>query len=391
MSEDTTALQTQTATSQKATAAADTAPAAASKQPNNPVIPKKASSLGRLLASLGLGALLGAGVLAWLGYQKLVVLQQELALKPSSQQVEQQQQASRLLEARLTNIEQQGLEASNQVKLLAEQQAKFDAVQAQFNQQLQSLSQVHTLTWQLGELEYLLRRAQQRLVFEQDTAGALGWARWVSHNLHQLDKPEAATINALLQQEIQQVAQADLDRPGLAKSLQSLANQALQLPVQTLPSLSNVASAGLTQAEQELSKSATSWYARLWQDLRGLIIVRQREMPIAALPYTAEELAQRQQLSALLLQAAWAGLLSEQALFSYSLEAATQRVRNLDLTQPVIQAFAQELEQLAQIQVAPAQADFQASLHQLQHLLKQSLATATESTVKPAVVNELED
>lgn len=319
----------------------------------------KTKGLLGLVLLLVLLAFVGLAALGWLGYQQLTQLeqqlQQQLAERPTHQ-------ALKAPLSHLTAIS--GLE--DQQRYLQQSLANQELHLTQMQQALARSNDPKPRDWQLAEVEYLLRLANQRLQLEEDVNGALTLMQTAEERLKQANVPGALGVRSDLLGDIEELKSLPkLDRVSMALSLQKLADQALNLKIQTLPEVPSLSLVKVTQPAE------LSWYQHLWQEVRGLVVVRQRELPIEALPFAEDELALRHQLSALLLQASWAALRGEQPLYQHSLEAATQRLTGFDAKQPEIAALNQQLESLLQQNVKQNLPETETSLDSLQAFISQ--------------------
>lgn len=307
-----------------------------------------------LLFLLILLAFAGTAGLGWLGYQQIEGLQKQLADRPTHQQ----------LRAPLNNLN--AIDDLKERQLYLQQTSSSHRLElADIQQALAKSSDPKPRDWQLAEVEYLLRLANQRLQLEDDVESALTIMRTADQRLRQANVAGTLGIRSYLLEDIEKLkALPKLDRISMALSLQSLADKALTLKVQGLSEVPALDLEAIIQFDNDLK-----WYEHLWQEVRGLVIVRKRELPIEALPFAEDELVLRHQLSALLLQASWAALRSEQPLYDASLTAAAKRLTGFDASQPEIADFMQEFSALAQQPVKQKLPDTETSLNSLQDFI----------------------
>lgn len=338
-----------------------------------------------LSSLLALVALLIAVGVAWLGHQQaqesgqqINRLQQELQQRPTRQQLQEPLAAL----SSLNQLQQSQQQLSEQT--LTHQQQLKDMQLA-----LTKASEPRPRDWQLAEVEYLLRLANQRLQLEEDIPGALTLFQTAEQRLKTADVPGTLSIRSLLLDDIAKLKSATtIDRVSLALELQDMADEALLLQVQPLPE------APVIQLDQLVdSSSDQTWYQRLWQEIRSLVVVRKRELPVQALPFTEDELALRHQLSALLLQASWAGLRAEDALYLQSLARAEKRLQGFDQQATASQQMLKRVQQLQQQSIKQTLPDTESSLDSLQTFIAQRysapLPVAPEAASPAAVQGEL--
>lgn len=319
-----------------------------------------------LLALVALA--LAAGV-AWLGHQQaehlqtqLEHLQVELDAKPSAEQLNQLASQLDSLDALQENQEQQAarwVEYQDRVR-------EYQKQTQELHQDLLKASEPRPRDWQLAEVEYLLRLAGQRLQLEEDIAGALTLFKTAEQRLQAAEVPGTLSIRQSLQDEIAQLdALPSIDRVSLALELQGMADRVLTLQVQPLGDVPTL------DLDQSAASTSPTWYLALWQEIKSLIVIRQRELPIESLPFAEEEQALRHQISSLLQQASWAALRAEQDLYQQSLAGVERRLAAFDLEQPQNQAFADQLARLQEQQVVIELPSLERSLDRLQTFISE--------------------
>lgn len=351
---------------------------------SSPTTAKKNSNpkSGWLLGFLFLLVLLAAAAtsaLGWFGYQQLLSLQQELGKRPTHQEL------------------QAPLQGLNSLTSLKNRQGQLE--QTASDHQLQLIDIQKTLIntsepkprdWQLAEVEYLLRLANQRLQLEEDVEGALTLLKTAQERLKKANVPGTLGVRSHLLEDIEELkALPKLDKVSMALNLQKLADKALSLKVQPLLDAPSLNLDAVTQSQDELN-----WYHSLWQEVRSLVIIRKRELPVEALPFAEDELALRHQLSALLLQASWAALRGEQQLYASSLEGANKRLAAFDVTQPEVEEFSKQLKALAEQPIRLKLPKSETSLDSLQAFIAQrynlQLPIDIEDTAPAEEINQEE-
>ncbi|MBE0506413.1 MAG: uroporphyrinogen-III C-methyltransferase [Marinospirillum sp.] len=346
---------------------------------------KAAAWLSSLLALVAL--LIAVGV-AWLGHQQAQESEQQInRLQQELQQALQQRPTHQQLQEPLAalfslNQLQQSQQQLSEQTLVHQQQLK------EMQLALTKASEPRPRDWQLAEVEYLLRLANQRLQLEEDVSGALTLFQTAEQRLKAADVPGTLSIRSLLLDDIAKLKSVTaMDRVSLALELQDMADEALLLQVQPLPEAPVIQLNQLTDTSSE-----QTWYQRLWQEIRSLVVVRKRELPVQALPFTEDELALRHQLSALLLQASWAGLRAEDALYLQSLARAEQRLQGFDRQATASQQMLKRVQQLQQQSVRQTLPDTESSLDSLQTFIAQRYSTplpvVPEATAPAAVQGE---
>lgn len=317
---------------------------------------------------LALVALLIASSVAWLGHDKsqqlevqIGQMQEALESKPSQDQV---QQLTKHLES-LTELEAR---QEQQAASLASYQEAVQKHQQQFQElhaDLLKASEPRPRDWQLAEVEYLLRLASQRLQLEEDVAGALTLFKTAEQRLKAAEVPGTLAVRQSLQNDIAKLeALPVLDRVSLALDLQRLADQVLSLqiqPLQEAPSFDLDAAAS--------QESSQAWYLSLWQEIKSLVVIRHRDLPLEALPFTEEELALRHQISSLLQQASWAALRARESMYQQSLQGAVSRLEVFDLADSKNKSFVNQVSELQAKEVELNLPSVDGSLDRLQSFI----------------------
>ncbi|SFX40362.1 uroporphyrinogen-III C-methyltransferase [Marinospirillum alkaliphilum] len=340
--------------------AAASDPAANSPAVNSPTARRGLHLLVSLLALL---ALVVSGGVAWLAHQQaeqtsqqLLALQQQVESQPTHQQLDAALQPLQLLETQQQQQQQQVAASLHQYHLQLEQ----------MQQALLKAAEPRPRDWLLAEVEYLLRLANQRLQLEEDVQGALTLFKTADQRLKQADVPGTLAVRARLLEDIEALRNIHkIDRVSLALELQEMADQALALKVYSLPVMPALSLDRVVEAEN------LRWYEALWLEIRSLVVVRKRELPIQSLPFTEDELALRHQLSALLQQAAWAALRGEEPLYQASLERAWQRLEGFDPELESTRLMQQQLTGLREQSVSRVLPNIQSSLDALQTFIAQ--------------------
>ncbi|WP_114416812.1 uroporphyrinogen-III C-methyltransferase [Marinospirillum perlucidum] len=326
--------------------------------------------------------------LSWLGYQKYLQFQQELSslhqqveTKPNQDQVEELALSLQQLESLEANQQRFNQQLDLYHQQVQENQLEFEALHAD----LLKASEPKPKDWQLAEVEYLLRLANQRLQLERDVTGALTLFKTAQVRLQTAEVAGTLAIRNQLQEEIAQLQELQvIDRVSLALELQSLADQALTLKVQPLPQAPSLD----MQAAVEAGSEELAWYEIFWQEIKSLVVIKKRELPVEPLPFTRDEVLLRQQISSLLQQASWAGLRGEADLYQQSLAGVARRLQAFDLDLQQNQAFVEAVEQLQQEAVTQELPDVEGSLDRLQAFIAERygrLLPVAEDPEEPAV------
>ena len=256
-----------------------------------------------------------------------------------------------------------------------EQQARLAKQQARLAEQQQRLGQLSAedkLAWQLAEIQYLLRLANQRLIMSGDTLSAEALLRSADNTLRELGDADLHTLRAAVTADLAAVrAVPKLDIQGLYLRMDALIRQVDALVLFELPE----------RAVETEAPSADDWKARLAQGyaaavakLSEYIVVSRRDVPIETLMDPQYEGLVRQNMRMLLEQAQGAMLSGNELLYRKSLEHAegwvTQFFKEEERS---AQAMAEELRRLRDERVAVTLPDLGASLAALEAVMRARL------------------
>ena len=276
--------------------------------------------------------------------------QRELAAQIGALEASVREQQARLTEHQARLTEQQ--------RRLTEQQARS----AEQQRRLGELSAEDQRAWQLAEIRYLLRLANQRLIMAGDTRSAEALLRSADNTLRELGDADLHALRAAVAADLAAVrAIPQLDIQGLYLRVEALMREADALVLFELPERAAVATE---------PPSAEDWQARLAQGyaaavakLSEYIVVSRRDVPIEALMDPQYESLVRQNLRMLLEQAQAAMLSGNTLLYRKSLARAEGWVTQFfEEDERSAQAMAEELRRLRDERVAVDPPDLGASL-----------------------------
>ena len=247
---------------------------------------------------------------------------------------------------------------------LAEQQVRI----AEQQRRLGELSAEDKRAWQLAEVRYLLRLANQRLIMTGDTLSAEALLRSADNTLRELGDADLHPLRAAVAADLAAVrAVPALDIQGLYLRMEALMSQVDALVLFELP-------------ERPASEppSAEDWKARLAQGyaaavakLSEYIVVSRRDVPIEALMDPQYEGLVRQNMRMLLEQAQGAMLSSDELLYRKSLERAEGWVTQFfKEDERSARAMAEELRRLRDERVAVNLPELSASLAALDAVMR---------------------
>ncbi|WP_439102296.1 uroporphyrinogen-III C-methyltransferase [Congregibacter sp.] len=235
--------------------------------------------------------------------------------------LEAQQRTLETQERQVSRLESTANEAAGSVKRVVEEQ--LGNLQRSLREQQQLISDLTVEdreSWQIAEVQYLLRLANQRLIMTGDTASAEALLRSADNILRGLDDPGLVKLRSAVAGDIAALqAVPKLDIQGLYLRLDALIRQTDALVLFELPD----------QRVEIEPVTAEDWQTRLSQGyemaiekLSEYIVVSRRDVPVEALMDPQYEGLVRQNMRMLLEQAQVAMLSGNELLFRQSLERA---------------------------------------------------------------------
>ena len=135
--------------------------------------------------------------------------------------------------------------------------------------------------WLLMESEYLIQLANYRLLFERDINTAIVALESADRRLRETGDPGILGVRKVIAeavQQLKQIPQADL--AGLSLQLSAINKEIDKLPLQTPDPKSKERQ---DQNKQQTGKKVESWSqlpAAIWNDLKGLVEIRDHEAPV---------------------------------------------------------------------------------------------------------------
>lgn len=312
---------------------------------------KLAVTLGSLALLIALGAAAAAG---WALYS----LQPQLNSMSEQQQSLTNQQQSQIsffqskLDEMQQNLQQQLTVVSADVNGKVEQQALAAQTELQKLQQQLDRQSGNIKGWQLLEIDYFLRLAEQKLFLEQNISGVQQVLELAEQRLKQANDPSLTPVREAIDQDKRMLG--ELNAPDLNQlhlTLSSLRQQSLVLPLrQSERPMDN-------GTEEEISEDSADWQANLalyWRNFwRGLVQVR-ASLPEDGVSLTAEQqISVRNTLTQQLLLAELAAMQHNQAVYAAAIQQSADSLqRYFAATEPAVQQMADELVVLSALQVS---------------------------------------
>lgn len=350
-------------------ASTDSKPAAKTDKPAAKAKPeKKPSGVGGfllgLLVLILIGAVAGGGYFGWQYWQQDQLAKQNLsqALNTQNQQLQQLQQSQQQATQTLASTGAADLELTEAITAV---QQRLDS----HNKRLISLSSTSREDWLLAEAEYLLRLANQRLLTERATRGALGLLQTADAILKDMDDVDLFPIRKAIGQDIAALKLSPkVDRDGLFLRMAGLASQIDKLP--TLPKRTPMIERKREIETPVLVENSTymdtlkGWGASTVDYMKGFIIIRRNQPVQALLPPEAQAYI-KLNLRFMLERAELAMLREEEVIYKTSLQQAREWLQTQFPPNNQIEAFIEELHDLEAQEVVAPLPDITSSLEQL--------------------------
>jgi uroporphyrin-3 C-methyltransferase len=296
-------------------------------------------------------------------------------IKASQQRAEQDlQRALQAQQRELARLESLARDASGSVRQVVDEQlGALEMTLRQQQQRINDLTVEDRETWQLAEVQYLLRLANQRMIMTGDTVSAAALLRSADNILRELDDPGLHGLRSAVAADLAAVrAVPRLDIQGLYLRLDALIRQTDALVLFELPE--RKVEAAETTAEDWKTRLSEGYETALAK-LSEYVVVSRRDVPVETLMDPQYEGLVRQNMRMLLEQAQVAMLSGNELLFRQSLERAEGWVTQFfKADQQAAIAMAEELRQIRDERVSVTLPDLNASLQALDTAMQARLA-----------------
>lgn len=264
----------------EATTPADPAPGAPAA--GDPPAPAAAGGRGLALLALvvALGGI-GAGYFAW--QRGLAPRAATLAAGLAEESAARRALAGELdaARSRISRIE----EAERAVAADTARVEALEAAQAALGANVEALAaraERDPLEWLLAETEYLVFAASQRLALLHDAATARAALEAADARLRDAAHPRLTALRARLAEDIGALAAVgSIDTEGLALALADAAGRVGELPTKPIAELD--LSFAATRGEEASSDNWRGLAAAIWNDILGLVEVKDGELPDSVL------------------------------------------------------------------------------------------------------------
>lgn len=335
---------------------------------------KPATWPGKLALPISIIALGAAGYLYWLS------LQQSDSVAQNNAAIEAQVSSS-LSDAR--GSLDQALAGMNQTlgQLKSQSQAdknNIDELQARLTKSIQQVTanqKTNRKDWLLAEVEYLLRLANQRVLMEQTSAGALKLLKSADKILKETDDVSIYDVRKALAADIAALeAVPVLDTEGVFLQLGALNNQVQNLrliPISKQHKLPDLLEEVTPEVvEESWTAGLEESWSKATDKLNKLVVIQHRDEPIEPLLSPQQTYYLQQNLHLMLEQAQLALLQRKQSSYDASLNKAHDWVSTyFEQSDGTTQSLLRGISELKSVKVTAEMPDISGSLRSLKNYL----------------------
>ncbi len=338
---------------------------------------------GKLALVVSIIALGASGYLYWQSMQKeqadtstIASLQAEMK-KAVDEAKAQVTDAKALVTSQVNSVNQNLTMLQNQS---SKEQKGIEELQARLTQSIQQVMTKQTNSrkdWLLAETEYLLRLANQRILMENTSEGALALLKSADKILKETDDVSIYAVRKALASDIaalESVPTFDLEGSYLKlAALNEQVNNLRLIPLtdkNKLPSLiKEVTPESVSEAwTQDLKES----WAKAVDKLEKLVVIQHRDEKIEPLLSPEQTYYLQQNLHLMLEQAQLSLLQKKQTAFDRSLEKAEGWINTyFEEKDPTTQALLRGIGELKSLKISPEMPDISGSLNALKSYLQQ--------------------
>ena len=327
-----------------------TAPKAAAK-------PSRLPLLTALLALLvALAALASSAYIGWRGK----TLEDNQPVLQSGQEQLQSQIARQ--QARLTETIQSLNPVDQQIQAVQQRNDRLLNRIDTLSRNIRELAGSNRDGWQLAEVEYLLRLANQKLLMTNDVISAKALLQDADKILLDLDDYSLFSVREALAEDLAVLRMVPhLDQEGIYLRLSALGRRVDELPLLQPEGFSEpepISKPETSTTEPENANWQTILLGMLqntWDSFTSLFrFTTDRTSPVSPLMTAEEDLLMRQNLRLLIEQAKLALLAREQEIYNESLQQAQSWVeRHFEMSGDASLGMLQELQSLSSVTVSP--------------------------------------
>ena len=268
----------------------------------------------------------------------------------------QQQEAVTLnVNKQLDALNQQQQEVSKQnIKQLENLQAFQEKLRENLTK-IVSNNQYFRNDWLIAEAEYLIQLASYRLLLEKDVTTAMVALKAADERLAEIADPALLKIREQVKKDVVALNNIQVvDLAGLSVTISALSNNISNLPLLTPdPKTQEIIKEEKASAPSE-TKSLQELPAAIWEDIKGLIIVRNHQKPVKPLLAPGQHFFLTQNLALLFEQARLALLNRNNAIYQERLQAITKWINQyFDLEHNITRNMLASIQELQKFDINP--------------------------------------
>ncbi|SIS86472.1 uroporphyrinogen-III C-methyltransferase [Neptunomonas antarctica] len=338
---------------------------------------------GKLALVISIIALGGSGYLYWQSLQTqqndsaiIENLKQEVA-KAVADATTQMTDTKSLVASQVSSVNQN-------LTLLQSQSSKeqkgIEELQQRLTQSIQQVTAKQSNSrkdWLLAEVEYLLRLANQRILMENTSNGALTLLKSADKILKETDDVSIYAVRKSLATDIAALESVPTyDIEGSYLKLAALNEQVGHLRLIPLTDKNQLPSLIEEITPESMSSTWTSGLKESWakavDKVEQLVVIQHRDEAIEPLLSPAQNYYLQQNLHLMLEQAQLALLQKNQTAFDYSLSRAEEWLSTyFEAKDATTQALLRGITELRELKIAPVMPDISGSLNALKSYLQQ--------------------
>ncbi|WP_163831476.1 uroporphyrinogen-III C-methyltransferase [Spartinivicinus ruber] len=337
---------------------------------------------GPIALVISLAALAGVGGIAYLDYDIRYYMDKKQSFDPIQvSQTEAAKVESKLAESVNSTARQVTSKVNEVTAQLGQQQQQLSNTEQKLKQEVLGVAEnVSNLRrqfnqmqgtsrddWQLAEVEYMLRLANQRLLMEGDIRGVEAILVSADAILRGLDNYSLYSVREALAKDLAAVrAVEQIDVEGTYLQLDALVNQIMALPLMPVADYQKSQSepAKSEQEETNFSSKLSAKLQRTWDNFSDHLRINiSRDKPVQVLLTPKEEMFLRQNLRMMLEQAQLALLQQNQVIYSNSLKKSVDWLKEFFIYDSAkVAAINKQLQQLTEVKLNPQLPDISGSL-----------------------------
>ena len=296
---------------------------------------------------------------AYIGWRGKALEDSQLALQSGQEQLQSQMARQ---QARLTETIQSLSPVDQQIQGLQQRNDRLLNRIDVLSRHVRDIAGSHRDGWQLAEVEYLLRLANQKLLMTADVISATALLQDADTILLELDDYSLFPVREALAEDLAVLRMVPhLDQEGTYLRLSALSRRVNGLPTLQPESYKTITVEGKTETpatgaeDSNWQTTVVNMLKNTWNSFTSLFrFTADRTTPVTPLLNAEEDLLMRQNLRLLIEQAKLALLAREQGIYDDSLQQAQRWVeRYFEMAGDASRGMIEELQALSSVTVSP--------------------------------------